>query len=193
MSIYLTYYKDVVFSFVTLANYCGMLTVTSWQLQLESQNEEGLLYKKTLNISHWLITLVVLNFVSLLMTVIVDYNKAFYRKAIIYKKRVAKALKKRRKVEQANPDESIDTSQQRAGSLFGSIQSTTDEKCRTQSFNRYMMYEKLQRKYEAPKSDRGRNERRGTGYIEFNRSRIDNMVEEYQSMPKQKTLQMKRS
>jgi hypothetical protein len=47
-------------------------------------------------ICHWLTAFSIMNFVWILVTIITDYNSVFYRKAIIYKKRVDDELQSRR-------------------------------------------------------------------------------------------------
>lgn len=100
MSIYITYYKDVMFSLLTLVNFVGMLIVSQEQLAQESvfadQASSSSYVAKTHQISNWLIVMVVLNVIWLVVTVITDFDSAFYRKAFVYKRRVDKALLKQR-------------------------------------------------------------------------------------------------
>lgn len=63
MSIYLALYKDVIFGLVTLLCYIGMY--------IYPDNEE---------IDHFLIVLIAVSGVFILITLIFDYDKAFYLK-----------------------------------------------------------------------------------------------------------------
>ena len=100
MSIYLTYYKDVVFSTATLINYYGMLYISRQELDEANMVKKttlltfSLYQDKTNEIYIWLIIMVTLNSIWLLVTLITDYDCAFYRKAFVYKRRVERALKK---------------------------------------------------------------------------------------------------
>jgi len=94
MSIYITYYKDVMFSLVTLANFVGMLIVSREQ-ETQEQKANGMagLLQTTKQIRVWLIVMVTLNSVWLVVTLLSDFDSAFYRKAFVYKRRVDKALR----------------------------------------------------------------------------------------------------
>ena len=97
--------------------------------------------------------MVILNWVWLSVTLLTDYDSAFYRKAIVYKNKVDKAMQKKRQEEQTRAEDAdsnvnISLNRSRTNSMFGTIENTStrpliDEKVRSNSFNQFMMYEKL--------------------------------------------------
>lgn len=151
MSIYITYYKDVMFSLLTLVNFVGMLIVSQEQLSAEQQQLGTIsLQEKIRQITNWLIAMVVLNVIWLVVTVIADFDSAFYRKAFVYKRRVDRALLKQREQLVVQEDEDLTQAIGRTTSLlFKSIvepsrlEALAEEKVRSNSFNQFMMYENL--------------------------------------------------
>ena len=121
-SINITYYKDCVFGGCVLLNYIGMLWV-NWRekdnLNMygfgmteaptyssvfsndQSINDYGALDsslkpKNAEIICDWLISFSCITFVFILVTLVSEWNTVFYRKAIIYKRRVEDELASRR-------------------------------------------------------------------------------------------------
>ena len=79
MSIYLAYYKDVVFSLITLVNFIGMYI----------HNKESNLF--TTYVTNCLIALISISSAFILLTILHDYDKAFYMKHQIYERKFKKA------------------------------------------------------------------------------------------------------
>ena len=96
MSINITYYKDIVFASVTLIEFSGMLHVNRKQYlqQLNESREEHFQVDifKTQIVYRWLICMVTANCIWLFVTIVLDHERAFYRKAAIFKKRVKEAI-----------------------------------------------------------------------------------------------------
>lgn len=72
MCIYLAYYKDVIFSLITLVNFIGMY-INSKQIDISHEY-----------VSNCLIALISISSFFILMTIIHDYDKAFYLKYKLY-------------------------------------------------------------------------------------------------------------
>jgi len=78
MCIFLAYYKDVIFSMTTLLTYVGMYI----------HNEET---KKFTNyVHHAVVGMISISSVFILLTIIYDYDKAFYLKHRIYDRKFTK-------------------------------------------------------------------------------------------------------
>ncbi|CDW72569.1 UNKNOWN [Stylonychia lemnae] len=75
MSIYLAYYKDVMFSITTLLNYVGMF--------IHNNQKEFF----TVYVHNALIGMITITSVFIFMTIVYDYDKAFYLKHRIYDKK----------------------------------------------------------------------------------------------------------
>ena len=121
-SINITYYKDCVFGSCILLNYIGMLWVNVREkdnlIKFGNGITEAPTYSsvfsndqstkdiklintafKPLNadiICYWLMSFAVITLIFILVTLISDWNTVFYRKAIIYKRRVDDELASRR-------------------------------------------------------------------------------------------------
>lgn len=77
MCIYLAYYKDVIFSIVTLTNYVGMY------FNYENHGEKVYDY----SVKRCIIAMISISSAFILMTIIHDYEKAFYMKYRLYYKK----------------------------------------------------------------------------------------------------------
>lgn len=95
MCIYLAYFKDIIFSLVTLMNYVGLLL---YQTQHKMFNQ---------SIVTCLITMISMTGVFILFTLIHDYDKAFYLKYKRFYKRY-KAHKKRAKTLSTENNKKVD-------------------------------------------------------------------------------------
>ena len=117
MSVNLTYYKDCVFATITLLMFVGMYWANiqyrnkgSPTHDLDDIQAIGNEFKRihidiinrdltdndAIQICNWLMTFIALSIVWIGATLITDWNSAFYRKAVIYKKRVDEELEMRR-------------------------------------------------------------------------------------------------
>ena len=92
----------------------------------------------------------VMNVIWLVVTLVTDFDSAFYRKASVYKRRVDKAAAKRKAEPKQVSDDALTSS--RKGSLFGTIAETVshrshrdveENKIRSNSFHQFMMFENL--------------------------------------------------
>ena len=122
-SINVTYYKDCVFALTNFFIFIGMFWVNHkaksphsnlWDRDDESndysddndmfyrQLEDTQKYDKVKiekegeKICAWQITFIVMTFIWVLVTLITDFQSVFYRKAIIYKRRIDTELEKRK-------------------------------------------------------------------------------------------------
>ena len=154
MSIYLTYYKDIMFALVTLIDYVGMYVICRSTIKQENFGSDTpndvKLAKRTNQLNGWLEAMMILNCIWLAVTLITDFDSAFYRKASVYKRRVDKAAaRKKAEIVASKQVEDDAPSSSRKGSLFGTIVESSsardreDEKIRSNSFHQFMMFENL--------------------------------------------------
>lgn len=143
MAVFIAYYKDIVFSTITLINFCGMYYNSYKKLDdadkhwfwrslgfnstYEGMNHPMLTavgsvadnsFNSAKEIHQWLIGMMMLNITWIVVTLITDWQTCFYRKAAVYKRRVENAIEQRRQ-QQAKAQEKIQN--ESATSMSGSI------------------------------------------------------------------------
>ena len=122
MAIFITYYKDVVFAFITFTNFCGMYynsykklddadkhwiwstrddpaqsaEIKSLDHPLLKASEDHTDFNSPQIIHNWLIGLVFFNLLWIAVTLVADWRTCFYRKAAQYKRRVETAIEQRK-------------------------------------------------------------------------------------------------
>jgi len=118
MSIFITYYKDVMFALTTMVNFFGMYYTSYEKLDPADKHFFWNHHKNKVNnfastdyprllagtvsstedapakvIQNWVTGCVLLNIIWIVVTLVADWRSCFYRKAFQYKRRVDNAVK----------------------------------------------------------------------------------------------------
>jgi hypothetical protein len=80
-TINLAYYKDVVFGFMVLIEFSGMLYFSIQTDRLDPQAQNGQTDKSLTSIQRLLIGIMVYSFVTLIFTLVFNWDSVFYTKA----------------------------------------------------------------------------------------------------------------